>query len=74
MQNQQINGLSTNHCVVPLLEKKQMRTLDVKEMESSSKIDLRDVLWRMYIKDACRFGKKKIYLLNYGRKTISCYM
>jgi hypothetical protein len=33
-----------------------MRTLDVKEMESSSKIDLKDVLWWMYIKDACRVG------------------
>jgi hypothetical protein len=28
--------------------------MDVEEMESSSKIDLRDVLWRMFIKDACR--------------------
>jgi hypothetical protein len=33
-----------------------MRTLDVEEMESSSKIDLKDVLWWKSIKDACRFG------------------
>jgi hypothetical protein len=33
-----------------------MRTLNVKEMESSSKINLRDVSWWMSIKDACRLG------------------
>jgi hypothetical protein len=33
-----------------------MRALDVEEMESSSKIDLRDVSWWMSIKDACRLG------------------
>jgi len=31
-----------------------MQTLDYEEMESSSKIDLRDVLWWMSIKNACR--------------------
>jgi hypothetical protein len=30
--------------------------LEVEEMESSSKIDLRDVLWWMSIKDAYRLG------------------
>jgi hypothetical protein len=33
-----------------------MRTLDVEEMESSSKIDLKDVLWCMSIKEAYRLG------------------
>jgi len=32
-----------------------MWALDVEEIESSSKINLRDVLWWMFIKDACRF-------------------
>jgi hypothetical protein len=31
-----------------------MWALDVEEMESSPKINLRDVLWWMFIKDACR--------------------
>jgi hypothetical protein len=31
-----------------------MQVLDAKEMESSSKIDLRDVSWWMSIKEACR--------------------
>jgi hypothetical protein len=33
-----------------------MQVLNVEEMESSSKIDLKDVLWWMSIKDACRLG------------------
>jgi hypothetical protein len=33
-----------------------MWVLDVEEMKSSSKIDLRDVLWWMSIKDACKPG------------------
>jgi hypothetical protein len=33
-----------------------MQALDAKEMESSSKIDLRDVSWWMSIKEACRLG------------------
>ncbi len=43
MQNEQINGLITNHNLTPLLEQKQLQTLEVKEMKSSSKIDLKDV-------------------------------
>jgi hypothetical protein len=31
-----------------------MWALDVKEIESSSKIDLRDVLWWKSIKNACK--------------------
>jgi hypothetical protein len=31
-----------------------MWALDVNEMESSFKIDLRDVLWWMSIKDVCK--------------------
>jgi hypothetical protein len=33
-----------------------MRALDAEEMESSSKIDLKDVSWWMSIKYACRLG------------------
>jgi hypothetical protein len=33
-----------------------MWAMDVEEMESSSKIDLRDVSWWMSIKDAYRLG------------------
>jgi hypothetical protein len=31
-----------------------MGTLDAKEMESFSKIDLKDALWWMSIKEACK--------------------
>jgi hypothetical protein len=37
-----------------------MQALDVKEMESSSKINLRDVSWWMSIKNASRFGASVI--------------
>jgi hypothetical protein len=33
-----------------------MQILDAKEMESSSKINPRDVSWWMSIKDACKLG------------------
>jgi hypothetical protein len=33
-----------------------MWTLDVEEMESSSKMDFKNVSWWMSIKDACRLG------------------
>jgi hypothetical protein len=33
-----------------------MQALDDERMESSFKIDLRDVSWWMFIKDACRLG------------------
>jgi hypothetical protein len=33
-----------------------MQALDVEEMDSSSKIDLKDVLWWKSIRDACRLG------------------
>jgi hypothetical protein len=56
MQNEQINDLATNHSPFPLPEQEQMWGLNVKEMESSSKIDLRDMSWWKSIKDACRHG------------------
>jgi hypothetical protein len=40
-----------------------MWVLDVEEMESSSKINLRDVSWWMSIRDACRFGAPIIVIL-----------
>jgi hypothetical protein len=41
-----------------------MWVLDVEEMESSSKIDLRDVSWWMSIRDACRLGAPIIVILS----------
>jgi hypothetical protein len=56
MRNKRINGLTTNHSLAPLFKQEQMQALDVDEMESSSKIDLKDVLWWKSIKDDGRFG------------------
>jgi hypothetical protein len=56
IQNERINCLTTNHSLAPLLEQEQMQVLEAKEMESSSKMDLRDVLWWMSIKDAYKLG------------------
>jgi hypothetical protein len=50
MQNEQIDGLTINHNLAPLPKQEQMRALDVEEMESSSKINLRDVSWWLSIK------------------------
>jgi hypothetical protein len=54
MQNEQIDGLATNHSLALLLKQERMWVLDVEEMESSSKINLRNVLLWISIKDACR--------------------
>jgi hypothetical protein len=55
MQNEWIDGLTTNHNLSPLLKQEWMRAQDVEEMKSSSKINLKDVSWWMFIKDAyCR--------------------
>jgi hypothetical protein len=43
MQNQRINGLIINHSPAPVLEQEQMQVLVVEEMESSYKIDLKEV-------------------------------
>jgi hypothetical protein len=56
MRNEQIYGLVTNHSLAHLLEQEWMWALDVEELESSSKIDLKVVSWWMSIKDACRPG------------------
>ncbi len=53
--NEWINGLTINHSPTPLPKQEQMQALDVEEMESSSKINLKDVLWWMSIKNAFRF-------------------
>jgi len=44
-----------------------MQALDVKEMESSSKINLRDVLWWMSIKDAYKLGALVLVRLSKER-------
>jgi hypothetical protein len=54
MQNEWIDDLTTNHSFAPLLEQKQMRILNAKKMEPSSKINLKDVSWWKSIKDACK--------------------
>jgi hypothetical protein len=54
-----------------------MWAFDVKEIKSSSKIDLRDVSWWMFIKDAYRLmvpviaklSKEKCISLTIGRKS-----
>jgi len=45
MWNEWVNGLTTNHSFAPLPEQEQMWTLDAEKMKSSSKVNLRDVLW-----------------------------
>jgi hypothetical protein len=67
MRNEWIDGLATDHSHVPLPEQKQMEALDVEEMKSSSKIDLRDVLWWMSIIDACRLEVLEIIKLSKER-------
>jgi hypothetical protein len=44
-----------------------MQALDVEEIESSSKINLRDVLWWIFIKDAYRLGVPIIARLSKER-------
>jgi hypothetical protein len=56
MWNERIDDLATNHSPTPLPKQEWMRALDVEEMKSSSKINLRDMLWWMLIRDACRLG------------------
>jgi hypothetical protein len=43
MQNEWIDGLTINHNFAPLPKQEQMRDLNVEEMKSSSKIDLKNV-------------------------------
>ncbi len=56
MQNEWINGLTTNHSPTRLPKQERMQALNVKEMESSFKINLKDVLWFTSIKDAYKLG------------------
>jgi hypothetical protein len=62
--NKRIDGLTTNHIPTPLPEQEQMQALDAKDMESSSKISLKDVLWWMSIKDAYNHGALVITKLS----------
>jgi hypothetical protein len=41
-----------------------MQVLNVEEMGSFSKINLRDVLWWMFVKDACRPGVPVTFKLS----------
>ncbi len=52
MWNKQINGLIINHSSTPLPKQKQIWTLNAEEINSSSKINLKDMSWWMSIKDA----------------------
>ncbi len=67
MQNEHIDGLTTNHSPTPLPKQKQMRPLDAKEMESSSKMDLGDVSWWKFIKNVCGLGALIIAKLSKER-------
>jgi hypothetical protein len=53
IQNEQIDGLTSNHSLTPLPKQERMGALDAKEMESSSKIDIKDVSWWMSTKYTC---------------------
>jgi hypothetical protein len=55
VKDEWINGLTFNHNIAPLLEQEQMWALKVMEMESSLKINLKDVSWRS-IKKAYKLG------------------
>jgi hypothetical protein len=76
MWNEQIDGLTTNHSFAPLPKQEWMQILDPKEMESSSKIDIRDVSWWMSIKYLCnlvvsisaKLSKKRCNSLATGGK------
>ncbi len=76
LRNEQIDGLTTNRHLAPLPEQEQMQALDVEEMESSFKIDIRDVSWWVSIKDAYRLAtlvitklkKKRCISLTLGGK------
>jgi hypothetical protein len=72
MRNKRIDGLTTdglttNHSPTPLPKQERMQALDVKEMESSSKINLRDVLWWMSIKNAYKLGALVLVRLSKER-------
>jgi hypothetical protein len=54
LRNEQIDNLATNHSPTLLPKQERMWTLNAKEMEPSSKIDLKDVLWWMSIKNTYR--------------------
>jgi hypothetical protein len=56
MWNEQIDSPAINHSLAPLPKQKQMWALDAEEMESTSKIDPRDLSWWKSIKDVCRPG------------------
>jgi hypothetical protein len=49
-----------------LLEQEQMWALNVEEMESSSKIDLKDVSWWMSIKDA--YKPKVLIIVKFSKE------
>jgi predicted nucleotide-binding protein (sugar kinase/HSP70/actin superfamily) len=55
MQNEQIYDLAINHSLAPFLKHKQIQVLSVKKIKSSSKINLKNVSWWMFIKKAQRF-------------------
>jgi len=44
MKNKQIDDFTINHSPIPLPKQEQIQVLDVEEMESFSKIYLKDVL------------------------------
>jgi predicted transcriptional regulator len=66
MRNEWIDGLVANHSHAPLLEQKQMRALNAKEIESFSKIDLKDVSWWKSIKNA--FRPKALVITRLSKK------
>jgi len=81
MRNNHIDGLTTNRSPTPLPEQERLWALDADKMESSSKINLRDVSWWMCIKDAytlgvsitTKFSKKRCISLAIKRPSCATY-
>jgi hypothetical protein len=73
VRNEQIDGLIINHSLAPLPKQERMRNLYAKEMESFSKIDLKDVSWWMYIKETCIPKALVMTVPSCRKKVISCY-
>ncbi len=76
MKNKQIDDFTINHSPIPLPKQEQIQVLNVEEMESFSKIYLKDVLWWMSIKNTwklwasiiAKLSKKRCISLTIGGK------
>jgi len=74
--NERINGLTINHSLALLAKQKQTHALDVEEMESFKKVNLKDVSWWIpsklrldsWVSIIAKFSKERcIFLTTEGR-------